>query len=69
MGDRTKIEWTKSADGTPGATWNPIRARNKETGGVGHFCEIISAGCSNCYAQRMQPRFGNNIRYISGGAA
>ena len=28
MGDRTKIERTRGADGTPGATWNPIRARN-----------------------------------------
>jgi protein gp37 len=55
VGD-TKIEWTEK-------TWNPIRARNLETGGVGHFCEIVSSGCSNCYAQRMQPRFGNKIRY------
>ena len=27
MGDGTGIEWTD-------ATWNPIRAMNKETGGV-----------------------------------
>lgn len=56
MGDRSKIEWTD-------ASWNPIRARNKATGKVGHFCEKLSAGCKHCYAARMQPRFGNPIQY------
>lgn len=55
MGD-TSIEWTNKS-------WNPIRARNLETGGVGHFCEKVSPGCANCYAARMQPRFKNHIRY------
>lgn len=27
MSTNTKIEWTASSDGTPGKTWNPIRAR------------------------------------------
>lgn len=45
MGDRTKIEWTD-------ATWNPLRARNVETGRVGHFCEKVSPACANCYAER-----------------
>ena len=45
----TKIEWTHRK-GTKGETWNPIRARNKATGGVGHFCTKVSAGCQNCYA-------------------
>jgi len=27
----TKIEWADES-------WNPIRARNRETGGTGHFC-------------------------------
>ncbi len=40
MGDRTAIEWAANADGTPGATWNPI---------VG--CSHASPGCRNCYAQ------------------
>jgi protein gp37 len=52
----TKIEWTNK-------TWNPVRARNLETNGIGHFCEKISPGCANCYANRMQPRFRNKIRY------
>jgi protein gp37 len=25
---------------------------------VGHYCEKISPGCKNCYASRLQPRFG-----------
>lgn len=45
MSDRTKIEWTASADGTPGATWNPI---------VG--CSIVSPGCTHCYAMQMAAR-------------
>lgn len=39
----TKIEWTDFA-------WNPIRARNRETGEVGHYCQKISPACTNCYA-------------------
>ena len=58
MADGTKIEWTD-------ATWNPIRARNRETGGVGHYCVHVSEGCRNCYAERMQPRFRNPIRYAA----
>src|SRR5690348_10698431 len=46
----TKIEWTD-------ASWNPLRARNKNNKGVGHYCELISPGCANCYASSFQPRF------------
>ncbi|WP_339774280.1 phage Gp37/Gp68 family protein [uncultured Thalassospira sp.] len=60
----TKIEWTKRA-GTKGETWNPIRARNKATGGVGHFCTKVSAGCQNCYAADFQKRFKNAVRYAA----
>ena len=56
MSDRSKIEWTD-------ATWNPIRARNRATGKVGHWCAHVSEGCRNCYAERMQPRFGNPVAY------
>ena len=42
MADRTKIEWCRSEDGTPGATWNPI------TG-----CTVVSPGCTNCYAMKL----------------
>jgi protein gp37 len=48
---KTSIEWTD---------WsvNPIRALNKRTGKVGHFCQMVSPGCAHCYASRWQPRFG-----------
>ena len=58
----TKIEWTDE-------TWTPIRARNRETGKVGHFCIHVSPGCAHCYAERLQPRFGNPIRYAAQDAA
>ena len=61
----TTIEWTHRP-GTKGETWNPIRARNRKTGGVGHFCEHVSEGCRNCYAEAMQGwRFDNPIRYAA----
>lgn len=52
----SKIEWTDK-------TWNPIRAKNKVTGGIGHFCEKVSAGCKLCYAEQWQPRFKNPIHF------
>lgn len=36
---------------------NPIRARNLETGAVGHYCEKISPGCRHCYSSALQARF------------
>jgi len=45
MSSRTKIEWTRSDDGTPGQTWNPT------TG-----CDRVSPGCDNCYALTMAKR-------------
>ncbi|MBL4839638.1 MAG: phage Gp37/Gp68 family protein [Thalassospira sp.] len=58
----TKIEWTHRP-GTKGERWNPIKARNKKTDGIGHFCTKVSKGCNNCYAANFQPRFKNPIRY------
>ncbi|MDZ7711737.1 MAG: phage Gp37/Gp68 family protein [Rhodovibrio sp.] len=55
---KTKIEWTDDS-------WNPIRAENLETGGVGHFCARVSDGCRNCYAERLQPRLQNPVRYAA----
>lgn len=60
----TKIEWTHRP-GTRGVSWNPLRARNKATGGMGHYCVKVSPGCEHCYAERMQPRFTNPIRYAA----
>lgn len=40
------IEWTRSDDGTAGATWNPV------TG-----CTKVSEGCDNCYAETFAERW------------
>ncbi|MGE3301598.1 MAG: DUF5131 family protein [Hyphomonadaceae bacterium] len=63
MAGKTTIEWAANADGTPGATWNPIRARDRETGKVGTFCVHHSPGCEHCYAETFQGRQlpGNGI--------
>ena len=44
----TKIEWCKNPDGSKGEVWNPV------TG-----CTKVSAGCLNCYAERMHKRFSD----------
>lgn len=49
--NKTLIEWTDFSV-------NPIRARHKITGRVGHMCLKISPGCAHCYASRLQKRFG-----------
>ncbi len=49
MGDKSKIEWTD-------ATWNPIRARRKDTSKVGYHCERVSPACKNCYAATFNRR-------------
>lgn len=43
---KTSIEWTRSEDGTPGMTWNPIRG-----------CTKITPGCDHCYAETFAERF------------
>lgn len=47
---KTTIEWTDFSV-------NPIRARDKRTGAVGHYCVKIAPECKHCYASRLQPRF------------
>jgi len=49
MATESSIEWTKSDDGTPGATWNPV---------VG--CSKVSTGCSRCYAIKDAWRMAHN---------
>jgi protein gp37 len=49
---KTTISWTDHSV-------NPIRARHRVTGKVGHFCEKVSPGCANCYSSALQSfRFG-----------
>jgi protein gp37 len=53
MAEKTSIEWTDS-------TWNPIRGvRGKWS------CVKISPGCTNCYAERLNTRFGGP-KYVVG---
>jgi len=59
MADGTKIEWTE-------ATWNPVRARNRETGRLGWHCTHVSQGCSNCYAEAMNRWRGTGLAYKPG---
>ena len=62
--NKTSIEWTHRPEtGGEGFTWNPIRARNKETGKVGTFCTHASPGCLNCYAEAINKRFGNGLEF------
>lgn len=62
---KSKIEWT-------GSTWNPIRARNLETGKVGTHCAKISPGCAHCYAEthnaRNLPHGSSGLPYTAKGA-
>jgi protein gp37 len=76
MGAKTSIEWTRNADGSPGATWNPIRARNidgfvpngerRAMGHLGWYCEHVSPGCERCYAESMNHRLGTGLPFRPG---
>lgn len=58
MGD-TKIEWTDKS-------WNPIAAYY--AGKRGWMCSKPSAGCKNCYSERMNLRLGNGLLYTAENA-
>jgi protein gp37 len=61
---KTRIQWA-------GATWNPIRSRNKVTGKVGTWCQKISPGCAHCYAEshnhRNLPHGSSGLPYSAQG--
>lgn len=59
MGQKTSIEWVKSADGSQGHSANPIRFRLKSSGKVVHFCVKHSSGCANCYSETLGHRWGS----------
>ena len=44
-------------------TSNPIRARRKDNGKVGHYCTKCLPGCANCYAETINMRFGTGLRF------
>jgi protein gp37 len=56
MADKSKIEWTD-------ASWNPIRARNKQTGKIGWHCEHATTGC---YAENFNQRLGTRLPFKPG---
>lgn len=62
MADGSKIEWL-ARPGTKPASWNPIRARNRETGRVGWYCAHKSPGCELCYAEAMNARLGTGVAF------
>ncbi len=56
----TTIQWTDE-------TWNPIRARNLDSGQIGWHCERVSQGCTNCYAEHRNKGFfqlGTRLPYM-----
>lgn len=70
MAANTSIEWAANADGTPGATWNPIRAHyfNGRTTKHGFHCVHASEGCRFCYAETLNvaarfPGIGTGLAY------
>lgn len=69
MADGTKIEWAHAGLGR-GASWNPIRARNRATGALGHYCEHASPGCVNCYSEAWnRDRLGTRLSFKPGHRA
>ena len=48
----TRIEWTRSPDGTAGKTWNVVSG-----------CTPVSEGCRNCFAKRMAKRLAGRFGY------
>lgn len=55
---KTSIQWADHSI-------NPFRARNLETGAVGHFCVKISPGCKFCYASKMQNPYLTQLEYVA----
>src|SRR5262249_27641746 len=49
MMQRSAIQWTDF-------TVNPIRARDRQSGAVGHYCEHAGPECTNCYAELWNSR-------------
>lgn len=64
MATETAIQWTKFPGYDEGWSWNPIKARNLETGKAGNFCVKIDAGCANCYASSWNTFRGNGLEYV-----
>lgn len=59
MSAKSNIEWTD-------ATWNPIRARNLQTGKIGWHCEHATTGCEFCYSESFNLRLGTGLPFKPG---
>lgn len=59
MGTNTHIEWTNIIPERTGATWNPMKATNTQTGKSGYICLPHGPGCLHCYAASIN-RFHSN---------
>lgn len=44
-------------------TWNPIQTVIKGKSGQGWHCTPVSKGCTHCWAEGMNNRFGNKLPY------
>lgn len=58
---KTSIEWATDS-------WNPIRARSTHQNKLGWYCQKVSSGCANCYAEKVNLRFGNVVGYHKANA-
>src|SRR5579875_3332687 len=52
----TSISWTDF-------TSNPLKAVDAESGKEGWICSKLSEGCTNCYAESINLRYGNKLLY------
>ena len=56
--DMTKIEWCDE-------TINPLQDKIKGASGRGYHCTKVSPGCTHCYAEGINRRFGNGLPFDS----
>lgn len=52
----TKIQWADE-------TINPLQDKIKGKSGRGYHCTKVSPGCTHCYAEGMNKRFGNGLPF------
>lgn len=56
--NKTSIEWCSHSS-------NVIYAVDIRNERKGHFCTPVSRGCTNCWANEVNHRFGNDIEYAA----
>jgi protein gp37 len=54
--NKTSIQWCDYSS-------NPIKARRLSDGKQGHACTHVSSGCTNCYSETINRRFGTALDY------